>query len=212
MNVFTNDILIQDMSSILDFTKITTEFDKLEFGPNLGNSTSINKLFFNNPLFKNEKNILINECKTFLNTYFNMSGYYEDIQLTNSWANISKPGEFHHEHKHPYSVVSGIIYMDNNPSNLNLKMEIVRPHVPYFVYNKVSHMFSLHDLFRDGAQVNHLKHHLILFLSNCVHLVEPVPIYCNPRRSLSFNTFWKGRVGHLQEELASMKFDELNNI
>ena len=124
MNLFTNNILILDMSSILDFTKISTEFDKSKMEFNFGNSTSTNKLFFNDPLFKNEKYILTSECKKFLNTHFNMAKYYEDLQLTNSWLNITKPGEFHHEHKHPFSVVSGIIYMDNNPSNLNLKMEI----------------------------------------------------------------------------------------
>ena len=213
MNLFAKNILIRDMSSVLDFTKISSEFDKLELVRNYGNSTSKTKLFFNDPLFKNERNILISECKTFLNTYFNMSGFYENLQLTNSWTNITKPGEYHHEHKHPYSIVSGILYLDNNPSNLNLKMQEFKPEVPYFLYN-TAHLFTLRELVSEtvSEKENNLKHHLILFLANCAHSVDPVPVYCNPRRSVSFNTFWKGRVGIIDQELSSMNFDDITNI
>jgi hypothetical protein len=57
---------------------------------------------------------------------------------------------------------------------------------------------------------NNLKNHLILFLSNLKHHVTPTPIGSTPRKSISFNTFWKGMIGKKDNPLGSLSFDQLS--
>jgi hypothetical protein len=45
-----------------------------------------------------------------------------------------------------------------------------------------------------------------LFLSNSSHFVEPLTTDSLPRKSISFNTFWKGMVGVKEEALGSHVF------
>jgi len=133
---------------------------------------------------------------------------YDDLVMTNSWANITEPGHEHHEHIHPFSVVSGVIYLDDNPSNTNLFVESFIPDVPYFLptqrnYANVGAL--LHDAQIDPASKNNLKHYMVLFLSNSHHYVGKVDDGLPNRRSISFNTFWKGHVGS-KEDLGSHTF------
>ena len=55
---------------------------------------------------------------TFCNTIPTFT--FEDLQITESWANKSVKGEEHHIHHHPFSVVSGVMFLNDTPDNLNL--------------------------------------------------------------------------------------------
>ena len=115
----------------------------------------------------------------------------------------------HHDHVHPFSIVSGVLYLDNNPSNLNLYIESFMPEIPYFITkNKsfVSLKSLLNDINTNPSEHNNLKNHMVLFLSNSSHFVEPVSNESLPRKSISFNTFWKGSVGVKDEALGSHVF------
>jgi hypothetical protein len=46
---------------------------------------------------------------------------------------------------------------------------------------------------------------MVLFLSNSSHFVEKTTVDMD-RRSISFNTFWKGLTGVKEEQLGSIDF------
>jgi uncharacterized protein (TIGR02466 family) len=221
MNVVLNPandfILIKDMSDVINFKLIDKEFNNLKFQNNQFNRISINVDFFDKNTLKTTKNILGSECKKYLNECFNIQNLYTDITLTNSWGNITEPDQIHHEHMHPFSVVSGVIYLDDNIDNLNLNFVLTNksPQIPYFMDKDPTAHISLKTLLEmynyNPVEHNNLKNHLILFLSNLKHHVTPTPVESSMvRRSISFNTFWKGKVGRSDNPLNSIGFKELS--
>lgn len=202
-------ILIKDFSNIIDFSTIESEFQKLSWEKNVNNSISKEMNFFDKEVFIDTKKILIEECEKYLNGPLALEKLYTKLKMTNSWGNITKPGENHHEHKHPFSILSGTLYLDDNPSNLNLYVESYLPEIPYFITRNISYV-GIGDLMRDAnysvEQHKNLKNHLVLFLSNSNHFVYPDENATQPRRSISFNTFWDGHVGIKDQSLGSFVF------
>jgi hypothetical protein len=209
-------IYIKDMSDLIDFNSINDEFDRTEFINNTLNEISFRLDFFNTEQFQGAKRQLELECKNYLNSCFNISDLYDDINLTNSWCNVTKPNQSHHHHTHPFSVVSGIIFLDNNIDNLNLNVILTNrtPEIPFFLERDKQQAFSLKAILDmakiEPANLNYLKNHLILFLSNLPHFVTPTLENSMPRKSISFNTFWKGIIGNKIERLSSISIDEVS--
>jgi len=208
-NAASKYILVKDMSGVLDFDAINKEFDTLAFKPNIANKVSIEMDFFGRDALKQCQRLILEDCKQYLNHTLNMSHFYDDLVMTNSWGNITDPGQSHHDHVHPFSIVSGVMYLDDNPSNLNLYIESFMPEVPYFITKNKSYV-SLKSLVSDiqakPEDHNNLKNHMVLFLSNSSHFVEPISELSQPRKSIAFNTFWKGLVGVRDEALGSHVF------
>ena len=211
-------IYIKDMTDIIDFTAINNKFNNLKFIKNTENEITHKLNFFDDIKFQNSKKLLELECKNYLNECYQIQEMYEDITITNSWGNITKPNQTHHKHLHPFSVVSGIIYLDNNIDNLNLNFVFKNrtADIPFFIGKDREANLSLKgilELYGHNPVIhNNLKNHLILFLSNLSHYVTPTPNNSLPRKSISFNTFWKGRVGILSENqsLAGISFDQVS--
>ena len=78
--------------------------------PNDGNSTSVNNSLLENKTLENLKTFISN-C--FNNYAENVLRIKEDVSLdiTQSWANFTKKGEFHHRHSHSNSYLSGVFYV-----------------------------------------------------------------------------------------------------
>ena len=208
-NAASKYILVKDMSDVLDFDLINKEFDTLAYKDNIANKVSIEMNLFDREVFTDIKKVILEDCKQYLNHTANMSHFYDDLVMTNSWGNITDPGQSHHDHVHPFSIVSGVMYLDNNPSNLNLYVESFMPEIPYFITkNKsfVSLKSLLSDIQANPEEHNNLKNHMVLFLSNSSHFVEPISTESMPRKSIAFNTFWKGLVGIKDEALGSHVF------
>jgi hypothetical protein len=51
-------------------------------------------------------------CLSSLNKYTNDI----DIYITESWLNFTMPGEWHHSHNHPNSLISGVFYVNTRKS------------------------------------------------------------------------------------------------
>lgn len=200
INTATNFILIKDMSDYINFEEINIQFEKLKFHKNTSNEISTNLDFFNIDKLQLSSTVLLTECKHFLTTV-NGIEQFTDLKITNSWGNITLPTQMHHQHSHPYSVLSGVIYLDDNPSNLNFFIEAYFPTVPYYNFYKQRHV-SLQQLIGNS---NNLQNHLILFFSNMSHYVD-TNNETTPRRSVAFNTFWKGLTGNHDNQLGSMTF------
>ena len=81
--------------------------------PNEGNTSSINKYLLK------EKNLaslttFIEKCA---HEYLMATICPKNdarLRITQSWLNFTKPGQFHHKHSHPNSLISGCFYVKSN--------------------------------------------------------------------------------------------------
>jgi len=208
-NISQRFVYLKDMTGVIDFDKINDKWPSLVWTKNVDNQVTVDKFLFDSPEFADIKQACVDECKTYLNNSLNIADYYTDLKMTNSWGNVTFPGEQHHEHMHPFSVVSGVLYLDNNPSNLKLYVESSLPEVPHFITRKKTFV-SLESLCRDtgvdAAGNLNLKNHLVLFLSNFHHWVERDENAVLPRRSIAFNTYWQGKTGQKDDYLGSFDY------
>ena len=201
VNIARKLILVKDLSAVIDFDLVNDKIKTLEFGPNISNRISTNKHIFDAPELLGVKSALEHECEGFLRHGYQLADF-ENLRMTTSWVNITDPGHAHHEHNHPFSVVSGVMYLDDNPDNLNLGLEVSTADIPYFLWKK-DNCVTLKTML--GPE-NNLKNHVVLFLSNTAHSVEQTSTNSMPRRSISFNTFWKGVTGVYGMEFESINF------
>jgi uncharacterized protein (TIGR02466 family) len=122
------------------------------------------------------------------------------LYLTQSWANYTEVGQFHHKHSHPNSVVSGVFYpqADRAVDKIYFYKDgyerIKIPAAEFNPYNSESWWFEV------GAG------DLILFPSHLTHMVE-TKVGDNTRISIAFNTFLKGYIGS-DESLTGLHLGE----
>jgi uncharacterized protein (TIGR02466 family) len=199
-------VLVKDMSDAVDFDLIDRHVKSLEYRENTKNNISDNLNIFDIDIFKDTKKILEEECEKFLkNGYPDVE--FSNLIMTNSWANVTNPGDSHHTHLHPFSVVSAVLFLDDNPSNYNLHLESQVAQIPHYI-EQASYYVPISRLVGSvGVDITttNLKNHLVLFLSNTGHFVKTVE-NDTPRRSISFNTFWKGVTGPNEHVLGSYIF------
>jgi|TARA_R110000824_G_scaffold401114_2_gene610744 uncharacterized protein (TIGR02466 family) len=108
--------------------------------------------------------------------------------ITQSWLTFTDPGKLHHEHTHPNSYLSGVVYIQchktlDKISFVNHEYDLIRPEV------------REHNIFNSKVWTISVKtNDVILFPSSLSHFVPPNEGN-KTRISLSFNTFIKGTVG-----------------
>ncbi len=121
-----------------------------------------------------------------------------EIYITQSWFNQTAPGQYHPKHKHPNSVISGVMFMDENEDR---NLPAIRFHrtmdmLPVdFGYDRLNEFNASCRLFEP------VQGQLMLFPSLLEHDVEK-NTSDSVRTSLSFNTYVRGPVGvreHLTE-------------
>ena len=84
---------------------------------NTGNNFSDNVDIFNTLNFDEypEYERMRDYCQSHLNNYVKeiFCPVQEDVEfyITQSWVNVTRPGEFHHRHAHQNSILSGILYL-----------------------------------------------------------------------------------------------------
>lgn len=171
-----------------EFTKEEKNFILgLETRPNQGNTTSKD----NNLFDREELKDVYEFAKESVNKY--LQGVYapkNDVSLyvTQSWANYTQPGGFHHKHAHPNSFVSGVLYIQADPEKDKIYFyrdgyqQLKLPTENYNPYNSESWWFEA------------IPGQLYLFPSGTTHMVQNTES-ADTRVSISFNTFLKGNVG-----------------
>ena len=153
-----------------------------------------------------DKNVLDNEImapirsqiETFLLQYFreavtesNSAG----LKITQSWCNYTGLNQAHHKHHHPNSVVSGVYYPQTTAEdkiyfyNSRLDREALSVETPtYTQFNSKTWWLPTP------------KDRLVLFPSSLEHSVNPRTETDVPDRiSLSFNTFFTGEIGQIDD-------------
>ena len=116
------------------------------------------------------------------------------LKITQSWLTLSGKDQAHHIHTHPNSVVSGVLYINlAQVDGINFYrdedqnwFELLRNEETYYSATQYFIQASIGDL--------------LLFPSNIRHGVPPVREDIE-RTSLSFNTFFSGKLG--QDEFSN---------
>lgn len=196
-NLARNTLLVKDISDLVNCENISKAVDDLEYILNVHNSISADKHIFKQEAFAELGNVIKDQCVSYLRNFWIPDGdmTFEDLKITESWANISRQNESHHLHDHPFSVVSGVMFLDDTVDNLNLSFEVYDIEIPYW-RGKTRSFPSLKQIVGDSCT---LKNHIVLFLSTTGHFVHEVQNE-TPRRTISFNTFWKGQVGDFKNK------------
>jgi len=136
------------------------------------------KLFIDEQIFNFKKNLLRIKDEN-------------EIYITQSWVNKSSPGQFHPKHKHPNSVISGVMFLDENSDGS----------LPPIRFHRTLDIFPLDFKFDDLNEFNASCREfdpdqgmLMLFPSLLEHDVDRNRSD-RVRMSLSFNTYVRGKVG-----------------
>jgi len=163
---------------------------ELEMIDNIGNLMSKNDKVLDSEELSNLKQFIDEQIFNFIKNFLNIKDANE-IYITQSWVNNSGPNQFHPKHKHPNSVISGVMFVDENNNGS----------LPPIRFHRTLEMFPLNFSFDDLNEFNASCREfdpeegmLMLFPSLLEHDVGK-NTSDRVRTSISFNTYVRGMVG-----------------
>ena len=172
-----------------DFTQQEINFAKnLEKIENIGNKKSINNYVLNNVELFEIKKFLENSLEDYFKKIYVPRDNLQ-LRITQSWVNYTENQEYHHKHNHPNSFISGVFYFQTNKQTDKIYFfdDTYRPFkIPAKEYNTYN---------SDNWWFESVAGQLLLFPSKLTHLVEVRKESEFTRISLSFNTFFVGKLG-----------------
>ena len=86
---------------------------ELEMIDNIGNLMSKNDKVLDSEELSNLKRFIDEQILNFKKNLLQIKDENE-IYITQSWINNANPDQFHPKHKHPNSIISGVMYLDDN--------------------------------------------------------------------------------------------------
>ena len=114
-----------------------------------------------------------------------------EIYVTQSWVNRSDADQFHPKHKHPNSVISGVLFLDDNS---DFELPAIRFHRSAELFPVDFSYSELNDFNASCREFDVEEGMLVLFPSTLEHDVDRNRSG-RTRSSLSFNTYVRGTVG-----------------
>lgn len=187
-NIFPTPVYISNIQRNL--TKVEIDFISL-LKKKLRTNT-FNKSSVNNYILKEKELIYLKkDLESHINNFFyNHLKYNKKAKpyITQSWLNVTKKNEAHHQHEHPNSFLSGVFYIEtvkdiDKIKFFDLRHQTISPNVDEFnAYNSKSWWFS--------TGINDV----IIFPSSTSHAVM-TKNDDNVRVSIAFNIFVKGDIG-----------------
>jgi uncharacterized protein (TIGR02466 family) len=152
-----------------------------------GNNISLNNFVLENINLSSLKN----------NIYIHVNEYFKKVYcttkaipyITQSWLNFTKEQEFHHEHYHSNSLISGVYYVNVDPDHDSIKFFKDRNYDSFKIDPDDWNIYNCHHI-----NLKIKNNDLVLFPSFLTHSVE-VKKENNLRISLAFNVFVKGELG-----------------
>ena len=131
--------------------------------------------------------------------------YYEykcdKLPITQMWANKANNDNWHEAHYHPFSIISGIFYVNDSSAKTWFSID------DFWVKKWTNYPLTLVENFTKCPYVIHQQPSiggtLLLFPSHLMHSVSEHKGE-NPRYTIAFNTFPAGIVGNVHG-LASVK-------
>ena len=173
--------------ALTDTESKTVQQYKKKTYKNVGNTTSTDSYVLENLWLKNLKEDLTKKLKDYFDKIICTNNQIVPY-ITQSWLNYTETNQFHHHHSHQNSHVSGVFYInaDKKVDSITFhKLEIPRMELvttKYNTFNSISWNFPV----KTGD--------VVLFPSFLPHGVNEKKGN-NTRISLSFNTFFRGKIG-----------------
>lgn len=153
---------------------------------NEGNTTSVDSFLLKNKILSFTKEEIQRCLDDFIESVYAPS-FDVRLRITQSWANYTKQGQWHHKHHHPNSFVSGVYYpkADKEKDRIYFfqpnRSQITLDTKEWNLWNSISWWLPVET----GD--------LILFPSTLEHMVESTS--SDLRVSLALNTFPVGMLG-----------------
>ena len=164
---------------------------KLDFGTDLNKYTSNNRFIFENQEFLELKNFCLEKISSIYQKYYDLG----KIQITQSWANKSDKGQWHHPHYHSNSLISMILHLTDSDAYTWFSVKNIW-YEPFSLLN-----IDVLGLDKDSISKTHIIHKekstagkLMIFPSVLYHSVDENNSV-EPRYSISCNTFIEGDLG-----------------
>jgi len=158
---------------------------------NIGNTSSVNTYVLNSKELDSLHKDLLQIVRNYFQAIYSPAADV-DVYITQSWVNVTEPKQFHHEHSHQTSFLSGVLYVhaDDNVDNIVFHKQSssiggvtvsIKP-TAWNTYNSRSWWYAVNS----GD--------VIIFPSGLNHEV-PATVGKTNRVSLAFNVFLKGHLG-----------------
>ena len=170
------------------FTESEIDYmNTLERKPNENNSCGTNAYLLDAPEMLSIRNTIQKAIEEYKKEVLNPKDDL-DISITTSWANWTDTNESHHEHKHPNSFLSGVLYIStvagdsitfSNPIDSHFQIETKE--------------FSSLNARTFDANVS--TGEIVIFPSTLTHKVKTRKAVGGTRVSIAFNTYPKGFIG-----------------
>jgi uncharacterized protein (TIGR02466 family) len=175
---------ISSIEILKTFNEITS--DQFEWLENYDNSLSKTHAWLETQKNSQLYNIIDLHIKNYFYEVLQSSPDVE-IYITESWVNRTFPGQKHHRHKHPNSIISGTYYFDTDENTGSL----------VFIDSKYKCLewSQLNSNIWNSRQwmLQPRAHTLLLWPSELEHMVTE-NTSSKTRYSLSWNTFIKGNI------------------
>ncbi|MDP8993776.1 MAG: TIGR02466 family protein [Pseudomonadota bacterium] len=165
----------------------------LKMVPNQINLISENLYIFEEPALRSIKEAVQEALDVYARE---VMGVPQKLYVTQSWSLVNPPGVGMHGHSHSNSLISGSLYycdLPEPPSRM-----IFERHNSYqqLELSPAAEKNNLYNTMRNVVEPK--KGELILFSSSLSHFVEPNQA-SEPRHSIAFNTFIRGKLGSYRD-------------
>jgi len=157
---------------------------------NLGNSISKDKLVLESKELIEIKKFIEESVDDYFKTVYNPK-HNVKLKITQSWINCTKLNQYHHQHYHRNSIVSGVFYLksDDQTDRINFYKN---------TYEQINFLPKEWNVWNsDRWWISVKTGLLIIFPSYLMHSVSAVENNNanHVRTSLAFNTFAIGNIG-----------------
>lgn len=154
---------------------------------NMGNTTSQDNYLNKRPEMARLNDFFKQSVAQYMHNVY-APKYEVDLRITQCWANYTEPGQYHHKHEHPNSLVSGVFYVQSDPA-------LDRIYFYRTGYQTIKITTENFNTFNSESWwFESVPNTLILFPSSLSHNVDQVKAQ-DTRISISFNTFPVGQCG-----------------
>jgi uncharacterized protein (TIGR02466 family) len=156
---------------------------------NTGNITSLERYLLKDKIeFTSIKTFIEDGIKNYVDTVVKPK---DDLQfyITQSWLNYTKPGEHHHKHAHPNSLLSGVFYFNADKEKDKIYFYDDNEYKRIKLEPKEWNLYNSNSWWYPVGTGD-----LVIFESNLTHMVDTT-ISDQTRISLAFNVFAKGSFG-----------------
>lgn len=155
---------------------------------NVGNTTSAYRYVLEDKKLVDLKSFIETSVLNFFNEIVQPE-HDVNLRITQSWLNYTEPGQFHHRHRHPNSVLSAVFYVDADPEVDKIYFYENTSYKQIQFKAKNWNMFNSNSWWLPVSSGD-----LFIFPSSFEHSVE-TKSGTNTRISLALNTFPVGYVG-----------------